>query len=47
VFSDRQSTHPEERGFAEVIQTGAAVVIATPTAIKLGGQIKDKLSKEK
>jgi hypothetical protein len=37
---------PEERGAAEVITAGAAVVAALPAAIQVGGQIKEKIGKK-
>jgi dihydroorotate dehydrogenase len=36
---------PEERGATEVIAAGAAVVAALTAAIQVGGQIKDKITK--
>ena len=42
---NKQPERPEERGAAEVIATTAAVVSAIPPAIKVVGQVKDKLKK--
>jgi hypothetical protein len=45
---DKQPERPsEQRGATEIIGAAAAVVAATPAAIQVGGQIKDKIKPPK
>ena len=44
MSEDKQPERPiEQRGAIEIIGAAAAVVAATPAAIQVGGQIKDKI----